>query len=96
MKGQNKFYITMGSLSMIEDVVILVMPQHEIWGLQLSMRKKVGLAIVFSLGSLYVPQPMIIFLIIKLFLSVEYAPLTRTRNQGGDLQPSPSYRVSQI
>ena len=96
MKARNKFYITMGALSMIEDVMILVMPQPVIWGLHLSMRKKVGLAIVFSLGSLYVPRSMITLLTDQLFISVESASLTRTHNQGGDLQSSPSYRIPQI
>ena len=96
MKEQNKFYISMGALSMIEDVVILVMPQPVIWALHLSMRKKVGLAIVFSLGSLYVPRLMITFPTIRFSFPPNSTSLTRPRNQCRDLQSSPSYRIPQI
>lgn len=54
MKGQTKFYLAMGAMSLIEDVAILILPQPVIWQLHLDCRKKLGLAIVFSLGMLYV------------------------------------------
>lgn len=39
--------------NMILDIVVMVMPLPELYGLNLSMRKKIGLLCMFSLGILY-------------------------------------------
>lgn len=41
-----------GILNIMEHLIILVLPLRELWKLRLSRRKRIGLAFVFSLGSL--------------------------------------------
>ncbi|PTU23602.1 hypothetical protein P175DRAFT_0500166 [Aspergillus ochraceoroseus IBT 24754] len=52
MKGQTVFFITMGSIALVEDVVILALPVPVIWGLQIAVRQKIAVTLVFSLGGL--------------------------------------------
>jgi hypothetical protein len=39
-------------LSIAEDVIILLLPIHELWKLQMNMKKKIGLILLLSVGSL--------------------------------------------
>ncbi|KAI1207046.1 uncharacterized protein F4807DRAFT_212163 [Annulohypoxylon truncatum] len=50
----NKLHIDIGAATvhLTTDLVILCLPQKVIWGLQLSLRKKLGVSIFFSLGIL--------------------------------------------
>ena len=45
-------YYSTGIINLILDVTIVVMPWPMLWGLQLSMRKKISLTAVFGLGAL--------------------------------------------
>lgn len=45
---------TSSIVHLISDVIILVLPQKVIWGLQLSLQKRLGVSVIFSLGLLYV------------------------------------------
>lgn len=54
MKGQVQFFQAMGSIALVEDVFILCLPIPIVWGLQITLRQKMALTVVFSLGGLYV------------------------------------------
>ena len=41
-------------VNMILDIIVMMLPLRELYGLNLSMRKKIGLLCMFSLGILYV------------------------------------------
>ncbi|CAN9175011.1 unnamed protein product [Alternaria alternata] len=42
---------TGAGLSIVEDIIILLLPIHPLWQLQMSFRKKVGLIVLISVGS---------------------------------------------
>jgi hypothetical protein len=46
----DKVIITTCSVNLVSDLVILMAPQRVIWTLQLSTRKKIGVALIFSVG----------------------------------------------
>ncbi len=48
----NKFYIALAALNLVTDVVILIIPIPVVWRLNTSVTKKIGLSIVFLLGTL--------------------------------------------
>ncbi|KAJ5996107.1 hypothetical protein N7499_007578 [Penicillium canescens] len=52
MKGQVQFFQTMGSIALIEDIIILCLPLPVFWNLKINIRQKIALMIVFSLGGL--------------------------------------------
>jgi hypothetical protein len=52
MSGQVQFFQSMGSIALIEDVIILCMPIPVFWKLQINTRQKIALILVFSLGGL--------------------------------------------
>ncbi|KAJ5356675.1 hypothetical protein N7517_011284 [Penicillium concentricum] len=52
MAGQVQFFQTMGSIALIEDVIILCLPIPVFWRLQINNRQKIALTLVFSLGGL--------------------------------------------
>ncbi|KAH1629913.1 hypothetical protein KXV25_003215 [Aspergillus fumigatus] len=52
MKGQVQFFQAMGSIALVEDVFILCLPIPIVWGLQITLRQKMALTVVFSLGGL--------------------------------------------
>ena len=52
IEGQTQFFETMGALSLIEDVAIMILPMPIIWKLQMDLRRKLALTIVLSMGSL--------------------------------------------
>lgn len=45
---------TAGSFNLATDIAIFLLPQRKIWSLRLSTSRKIGLAIVFSFGLVYV------------------------------------------
>ncbi len=51
----NNFYIALAALNLLTDVVILIIPIPLVWHLNTSRTKKIGLTVVFLLGTLYVP-----------------------------------------
>ena len=57
MSGQVQFFQAMGSIALIEDVIIFCLPLPVFWRLQVNRRQKFGLTLVFSLGLLYVEFP---------------------------------------
>ncbi|KAJ5943349.1 hypothetical protein N7516_003517 [Penicillium verrucosum] len=52
MSGQVEFFQVMGSIALIEDVIILCLPIPVFWKLQINNRQKIALTMVFSLGGL--------------------------------------------
>lgn len=46
------FWITMGAVNLVLDIIILAIPQTRVWKLQLTMRKKIAISLVFLLGGL--------------------------------------------
>ncbi|KGO60127.1 hypothetical protein PEX2_032660 [Penicillium expansum] len=52
MSGQVQFFQTMGSIALIEDIIILCLPIPVFWKLQINTRQKIALILVFSLGGL--------------------------------------------
>lgn len=47
--------MVVGAMNITSHLCILILPQGVIWKLQLALRKKMGIAIVFMFGILYVP-----------------------------------------
>jgi len=41
-------------VNFFSDLIILILPQRVIWGLNMSMKRKVGIAALFAVGVLYV------------------------------------------
>lgn len=54
MSGQVQFFQAMGSIALVEDVIILCLPIPVFWRLQINNRQKLALTLVFSLGGLCV------------------------------------------
>lgn len=52
--GQTAFYISIGAISLGEDVVLLLLPIVVVWRLRLSTRKKLQITSIFAIGSLWV------------------------------------------
>ncbi|OQE32939.1 hypothetical protein PENFLA_c001G10456 [Penicillium flavigenum] len=52
MSGQVQFFQVMGSIALVEDIIIFCLPIPVFWRLQVNRRQKVGLTLVFSLGLL--------------------------------------------
>lgn len=46
--------IAAASIHFAYDLIILVIPQKVIWGLKMSLKKKIGVSFVFSIGIAYV------------------------------------------
>ncbi|KAK0716294.1 hypothetical protein B0H67DRAFT_582799 [Lasiosphaeris hirsuta] len=60
--------LTSACIHLATDVIMVFLPQRVIWGLQLSLRKKLGVSVVFSLGLL-----ACISAILRLQVTVTYA-----------------------
>ena len=60
------------SLNIISDLLIFVLPLPMVWRLQLSPRDKLGVSVIFVIGSLYVqpPSPMIFQRRVAIFSSL--------------------------
>ncbi|CAG7989278.1 unnamed protein product [Penicillium nalgiovense] len=52
MPGQVQFFQAMGSIALVEDIIIFCLPIPVFWRLQVNRRQKIGLILVFSLGLL--------------------------------------------
>lgn len=54
MSGQTAFYISIGALSLVEDVCLLLLPIAVVWRLKLSTKQKLHTTALFSIGGLWV------------------------------------------
>ncbi|CAG8903723.1 unnamed protein product [Penicillium egyptiacum] len=61
MSGQVQFFQAMGSIALIEDIIIFCLPIPVFWRLQINRRQKLGLTLVFSLGLLCAKPPGILY-----------------------------------
>ncbi|KAJ6010100.1 hypothetical protein N7522_005116 [Penicillium canescens] len=52
MSGQTTFYTIIGVFSVIEDVLILCLPLPVVWRLQMRLREKIELTVLFLIGCL--------------------------------------------
>ena len=52
MSGQVQFFMAMGSLALVEDTVILLIPMPTVWTLKVNRRQKIAVTAILSLGSL--------------------------------------------
>lgn len=50
--NRNATYVVAGTLNLITDLMVMVLPLPHIWKLQLTLAKKVALCSVFSIGLL--------------------------------------------
>ena len=63
--NRSKVYISAGALNVVTDFMVMALPIPHIFGLQLRIKKKLGLVLMFSLGLLFVtslsasPSPFI-------------------------------------
>jgi hypothetical protein len=46
-------------LNIISDVAVLLLPQPQVWKLQMPLKRKIGVSIIMMLGVLYVPSSII-------------------------------------
>lgn len=51
-EGQNTAYLVAGITNLVIDVFVVVMPMPMLWGLRMSLRKRLGVIGMFSLGGL--------------------------------------------
>jgi hypothetical protein len=52
MSGQTTLYTIIGAFSVVEDVLILCLPLPVVWRLQMRLREKIQLTILFLMGCL--------------------------------------------
>lgn len=50
-------YIASAAFNMISDISMLSVPIYLIWNLQMSVRRKIGVSLIFGTGGLSVPHP---------------------------------------
>ena len=50
----NKLYVASAVFNLLSDVAMLSVPIFMIWGLQMSIRRKIGVSAIFATGGLYV------------------------------------------
>jgi hypothetical protein len=63
---QRAFSFTIGSLSLAEDLALLVVPMTIVWRLQLARAKKIRVVILFGLGGMYgCPQSSLVLACIQ-------------------------------
>ncbi|RYP10038.1 hypothetical protein DL765_008237 [Monosporascus sp. GIB2] len=48
--NENNLYLAGTIVNLVSDVTILILPQKIIWGLNLSLKRKIGLSFVFAIG----------------------------------------------
>ncbi|KAJ5979565.1 hypothetical protein N7481_006863 [Penicillium waksmanii] len=58
--SQTAFYISIGTLSLVEDILILSLPVAVVWRLKLALWDKIQLTGLFSIGSLYALKNILI------------------------------------
>ncbi|KAJ5604537.1 hypothetical protein N7510_009691, partial [Penicillium lagena] len=99
MSGQDTFFLVIGSLSVVEDVVILCLPLPIVWDLHTSTRQKLQMTVLFSMGCLtnpYVSHRVCIFSILRLVELKHYqtgnltgkVPLLPLQNLSSDVMSS--------
>lgn len=49
----NKFFLALGIVNMVNDFYILLIPIPQIFQLQMSLKKRLGISGIMMLGSLY-------------------------------------------
>lgn len=70
------FYVSIGAISLLEDVFLLSLPVGIVWGLKIETQHKVELTGLFTVGSLYVlPKRPRSRSTVNFSFSVEYASL---------------------
>ena len=47
------FYIVGSTMQLVTDVVVLLIPLPVVWSLQIGVPRKIGLSVIFLLGSMY-------------------------------------------
>jgi hypothetical protein len=52
--NRNAAFIGAGALSMITDIIVIIVPLPNIWGLKMPLSKKIALLMIFCLGFLLV------------------------------------------
>lgn len=45
-------YIPAAVINLVSNIIILVLPQRVIWGLQTSSKNKIGISLIFAIGIL--------------------------------------------
>ncbi|KAI0467675.1 hypothetical protein F4859DRAFT_493251 [Xylaria cf. heliscus] len=65
---KSELEITSAAIHFASDIVILILPQKVIWSLQMSLKKKLGVSIIFSLGVL-----ACLSAILRLVSTIEYS-----------------------
>jgi hypothetical protein len=50
--NRNAMWIVIGALNVVTDIMVLVLPMPHLWGLQIPLKKKIALIIIFSIGGL--------------------------------------------
>ena len=54
------YYLSFCILNLFLDVVLLLLPLHMVWGLQLRLHQRISLSGIFSVGLLWVHRPLFI------------------------------------
>jgi hypothetical protein len=52
--NENELYLAGTIVNLISDVAILLVPQKVIWSLKMSVKRKIGVSLIFATGLLYV------------------------------------------
>ncbi|OJJ05874.1 hypothetical protein ASPVEDRAFT_175162 [Aspergillus versicolor CBS 583.65] len=76
MRGQMTFYMVIGSLSLLEDVILLALPISIVWRLRMGIQQKVQVTGLFCLGGL-----VCIFSLLRVIAFHNY--LTKTAASSG-------------
>ncbi|RYO83188.1 hypothetical protein DL762_006233 [Monosporascus cannonballus] len=53
-RNRKAYDVATASFSLVSDIFILLLPQRVIWKLRLRREKKIGIAVIFAVGVLYV------------------------------------------
>lgn len=48
----SSFFLALGVINMVNDVIVLLIPVPQVWRLQMSLQKRLGVIGVLALGSL--------------------------------------------
>lgn len=46
-------FISIGTINLVLDVGVIILPMPVLWNLQLAVRKKLGLTAIFGIGAMY-------------------------------------------
>ncbi|CAG8971538.1 hypothetical protein HYALB_00005434 [Hymenoscyphus albidus] len=65
--------VTTGVLNIVSDIAVLVLPQAQVWGLQMPMRRRAGLSVIFLLG------------VLATVMSIARIPILKMGNAGGSV-----------